>query len=151
MPKLCGVASAFLHSEPGTTGDMIHRIYIEPTTIRGERGQYYRVHYEGALLIEELWNPELEACRALLARGFVGRLEVWRFGKDHPDMLIPDIAKTAECTVEENEKRGPRFVQWTRPDDAPWNTVSSSGGIVPAVVFELGDHPPLRKKTEPAE
>lgn len=33
---------------------MIHRIYIEPTTIRGERGQYYRVHYEGALLIEEL-------------------------------------------------------------------------------------------------
>jgi hypothetical protein len=102
---------------------MPHRIYIEPTTIRGERGQYYRVHYKGAVLIDETRNPELEACRALLSRGIVGRLEIWRFGKDHSDMLIPDIAKAAECTVEENEKRGPRFVQWTRPDDAPWNAV----------------------------
>jgi len=80
---------------------MTHRIYIEPTTIRGERGQYYRVHYKGAVLIDETWNPELEACRALMARGIVGRLEAWRFGKDCPTIFIPDIAKAAECTVEE--------------------------------------------------
>ena len=52
---------------------MTHRIQIQPTTIRGERGQYYRVHYDGSVLIDETWNPELEACRALLARGIVGQ------------------------------------------------------------------------------
>jgi hypothetical protein len=132
---------------------MIHRIHIEPTTIRGERGQYYRVHYDStAVLIDETWNVELEACRALLSRGIVGRLEVWRFDKDHPDMLIPDIARAVEWTVEENEKRGPRFVRWKpRPEDVPWNAVSLSGGIAPAAVFEPGDNPPLRKETEPAE
>ena len=131
---------------------MTHRIYIELTTIRGERGQYYRVHYQGVPLIDETWNPELEACRALLARGIGGRLEVWRFCKDHPEMLIPDIAKAAECTIEENEKRGPRFVQWKpRPQDAPWTAVSLSGGIAPADLLNSGDHPPLGKKSEPAE
>jgi len=131
---------------------MTHQIYIDPTTIRGERGQYYRVHYRGAPLIDETWNPELEACRALLARGIGGRLEVWRFCKDHPDMLIPDIAKAAGSTVEENEKRGPRFAWWKpRPQAGPWNAASLSGGIAPATVFESGDHSPLRKTTEPAE
>jgi hypothetical protein len=131
---------------------MPHRIYIEPTTIRGERGQYYRVHYKGAVLIDETWNPELGACRALLSRGIVGRLEAWRFGKDYPDVLIPDIAKAAEWTVEENEKRGPRFAWWKpRPEDTARNAVSLSGGIAPATVLELGHHPPLSKKTEPAE
>ena len=33
---------------------------------------------EGGVLIEETWNPEFEACRALVARGVKGRLEVWR-------------------------------------------------------------------------
>jgi hypothetical protein len=47
---------------------MTHRIQIEPTTIRGERGQYYRVHFEDAVLIDETWNPELEACRVLSLR-----------------------------------------------------------------------------------
>jgi hypothetical protein len=95
-----------------------HRVYIEPTTIRGYRGQYYRVHYRGAPLIDETWNPEFEACRALWARGIVGRLEVWRLGKSHPDVLVPDIAKAAEWTVKENETRGPHFGRWQpRPED----------------------------------
>jgi hypothetical protein len=38
-----------------------HRIVIEPTSIRGERGQYYRVYFEGTVLIEDTWNPEFEA------------------------------------------------------------------------------------------
>src|SRR5262249_57543256 len=68
------VASAFFHSEPGTTSDMTHRIYIEPTTIRGGRSQNYRVDYQGSVLIDEAWNPQLEACRALLAPGLLGPL-----------------------------------------------------------------------------
>jgi hypothetical protein len=57
-----------------------HRIVIEPTSIRGERGQRYRVHHEGVVLLEDCWNPELEACRVLTERGINGRLEVWRSG-----------------------------------------------------------------------
>jgi hypothetical protein len=58
-----------------------HRIVIEPTTIRGERGQRYRVHHEGVVLLEDCWNPETDACRALTERGITGRLEVWRSGQ----------------------------------------------------------------------
>ena len=42
------------HDTPQAT----HRITIEPTTIRGERGQRYQVRYEGGVLIDETWNPE---------------------------------------------------------------------------------------------
>ena len=49
-----------------------HRIVIEPTSIRGERGQYYRVYFEDAVLIEDTWNLEFEACRALVAQGITG-------------------------------------------------------------------------------
>jgi hypothetical protein len=130
---------------------MTRRIYIEPTTIRGERGQRYCVYHEGAVLIDETWNPEFEACRALLGRGIVGRLEVWRFGKPHPDMLM-DIAKAAEWTVVENESHGPRFVRWKpKPDDVRWNAVSASALLPPAAVLGSGDPTPPRKETEPAE
>ena len=106
---------------------MTHQIYIAPTSIRGERGQYYRVHYQGAVLIDGTWNPELETCRALLARGIVGRLEVWRFGKSHADMVVPDIAKAAKWTIEENGKVGPRFMRWKpQPEHLAQNAVSSS-------------------------
>jgi hypothetical protein len=131
---------------------MTHRIYIEPTTIRGERGQHYRVHYEGAVLVDETWNPELEACRALLARGIASRLEVWRAGKPHPDMLVRDIAKAAEWTVKEDERRGPRFARWSaRPEDLLQDAVSCGRGIAPAAVFGSG-HPTVPKKeTEPVD
>jgi hypothetical protein len=130
---------------------MTHRIHIEPTTVRGERGLYYRVHYEGAVLVDENWNPELESCRALLARGIVGRLEIWRFGGAYPDMIIADIAKAAEWTVEESEKRGPRFTQWKqRPEDVPRNAVSLSALFPPAAGLGSGDPTLPRKETEPA-
>jgi hypothetical protein len=132
--------------------DREHRIYIEPTTIRGERGQYYRVYCQGAVLIDETWNPEFEACRVLLARGFLGRLEVWRLGKDHPDMVVRDIATAAEWTVEENEKSGPRFVRWKpRPEHLLPNAVSLSAPFAPAAVLMPGDHLSPRIETEPAE
>ena len=128
-----------------------HRIYIEPTTIRGERGQYYRVHYRGAPLIDETWNPEFDACRALIARGIVGRLEVWSFGKNHPDMLLPDIAKAAKWTVKENETRGPHFVSWQpRPEDLSQNAVPRAPAILPAAILRSGGPPLPRKETEPA-
>ena len=61
---------------------LAHRIVIEPTSIRGERGQYYRVYFRDAVLIEETWNPDFEAFRKLVARGFTAPPEVWRIGSD---------------------------------------------------------------------
>jgi hypothetical protein len=128
-----------------------HRVYIEPTTIRGDRGQYYRVHYRGASLIDETWNPEFEACRELLAQGITGRLEVWRLGKSYPDMLVRDIATAAERTVVENESHGPRFVRWKPlPEDLSQNAVSRVPGIPPAAVSGLGGTTLPRRETEPA-
>jgi len=88
----------------------------------------------------------------LLARGIVGRLEVWRFGKSHPDVLVADIAKATEWAVEESDRWGPRFARWRpRLEDAPWNAVSLSAPLLPAAVLGSGDPPPLPgKETEPA-
>jgi len=99
-----------------------HRIIIEPTTIRGERGPHYRVHFDGGVLIEETWNPEFEACRKLVARGFTGPAEIWRIGRAFPDMIVHDLEVAARYTVEENASRGPLIVPWrpwvalTQPD-----------------------------------
>src|SRR5262245_9946859 len=102
-----------------------HRIVIEPTVIRGERGQRYRVHFEGAVLIEDCWNPEPEACRALAARGITGTLEVERPSAIHPGMIIgviaPDITKAAARTVIENEKLGPVMAPWKPRPEGSWS------------------------------
>jgi hypothetical protein len=131
---------------------MTQRIQIEPTTIGGQRGQYNRVHYEGTVLIDATWNPELEGCRMLSTRGIVGRLEVWRCGKSHPDMLVPDITKAAEWTVEESDKRGPHFVRWRpRPEEVPRHAISLSVLFPPAAVLGSGDPTLARKEMEPAK
>ena len=111
-----------------------HRIVIETTSIRGERGQYYRVHFEGAVLIEDTWNPEFEACRALVARGVTGRLETWRTGK-----TVPDIEEGARWTVVENDKEGPVIKRWEpfpehlQPDAVPRGRV-----LAPAAGIDRG-------------
>jgi hypothetical protein len=86
------------------------RIIIEPISL-GERGQLYRVTHNGAVLIERSRSPELDACRALLARGISGKLQVWRPGKTAHDMQL-DIERAAGWTVLENEREGPRLVRW---------------------------------------
>jgi len=145
------VASGFPIPNQASGRNMTHHIQIEPTTIRGDRGQYYRVYYRGAPIIDETWNPEFEACRALLARGITGRLEVWRFGKSHAGLVIADIAKAAELTVEESDQRGPHFVRWrARPEDLSRNAVSDAAGIAPAAVLGSGATTLATKEIEPA-
>jgi len=112
---------------------MPRKIVIEPTSIRGERGQYYRVYFKGAVLIDDTWVPIFDACRALVTRNITGCLEVWRAGKATADLIVPDIAKAAGCTIEENEKRGPRFVRW-RP--RPEHGISRESGILPEADLE---------------
>jgi hypothetical protein len=89
---------------------MSHRIYIEPISL-GDRGYRYRVAYAGSELIESTWNPEYDACRALLALGIVGRLEIWRAGTTFPASSI-DIERGARWTVLETEREVARVVRW---------------------------------------
>ena len=114
-----------------------HRIVIEPTEIRGERGQRYRVYFQDAVLIEVTWNPEFEACRALVARGV--RLDVWRAGKTHPHMIIPDIEEAARWTVVENAREGPVIKRWEPfPEHLQPDAVSPGRVMAPAAGIDRG-------------
>jgi hypothetical protein len=100
-----------------------HRITIEPTAL-GDRGLRYRVTYASSTLIEGSRVPALDACRALVALGSTGKLEVWRSGKSWPDMQL-EIEAGAKLTVIETEKEGPRFAPWRPFSDATQDAVSS--------------------------
>jgi hypothetical protein len=111
-------------------------IVIEPTGL-GDRGHRYRVTHAGTVLIDGSRNPEFDACRALLARGLRGRLEVWRKGAAFPAMVL-DIEAAARLTVAETEREGPRFAPW-RPFsvDDDQNAVLSSTGQPRTAVLHL--------------
>jgi hypothetical protein len=87
-----------------------HRIWIEVVGL-GVSGLRYRLTHNGVTLIESTKNPEFDAARALLARGIVGQLEIWRRGASSPAMRL-DIEKGARLTVEEGDCEGLRFVRW---------------------------------------
>ena len=109
------------------TGD--HKISIERTNIRGERGQHYKVIYNGAILIEDTRNPEYEACRMLLAMDITGRLETWRPDRQAPCLRL-DIEKGARVTVQEGQRVGPRLKRWVaHPDAANLDAISCSRGL----------------------
>jgi hypothetical protein len=114
------------------TPEAARRILIEPSLIRGRRGQHYMARFGGEVIVADSWNPVFGACRLLVDRGFTGRFEVWRTGKGHPDMLIPDIEEAARWTVLENENAGPVIVRW-RPwsDDIHPDTVSDHAVLAP--------------------
>lgn len=108
-----------------------HRIEIEPVTV-GHRGQRYRVSFQGETLVESTTVPEYEGCRALVARGIGGSLEVWRKGALHPAVLIRDIANAALWTVSELDRGGLSLVRWKPfPDDA-YAKASAAGEGGPA-------------------
>ena len=83
-----------------------HRIDIECTHCTST-GARYRVTYQGETLVESARDPEYEACRALLARGIVGRLVTYGPGSAMPRMKI-DIAEGAKLRTVDSHNRGPR-------------------------------------------
>jgi hypothetical protein len=87
-----------------------HRVEITPTRL-GNRGQRYSVTYRGALLIAGTRTPAFAACRALLARGITGRLQVWRPGKSVHDMQL-DIERGAGVMITETDAHGLQVVPW---------------------------------------
>ena len=103
-------------------------------------GKYYRVLFPGCtVLIEDTWNPEFEACRALVARGITGRLETWCAGKTHPGLIFPDIEEGARWTVVENDKEGPAIKRWEPfPEHLGQDAVSSRRVLAPAAGIDRG-------------
>ena len=91
----------------------MRRVELEPIGLT-EQGQRYRVTYTGEILAEGRRNSIFDACRALLARGIIGRLEVWRKGKPGADMRL-DIERGARFAIKETATESLRIVTWE-----PW-------------------------------
>jgi hypothetical protein len=123
------------------------RVEIEPTHLT-ERGRRYRVTYAGEVLNEGRKNPIFDACRALLARGITGRLEVWRRGKTSADVQL-DIERGALFVIRETDTESLRLVPWRPHPDAislPYRrarpaaaTEASQLGAVPAALVAVLD------------
>lgn len=94
--------------------------------------------YAGETLVEGRRNPIFDACRALLARGITGRLEVWRQGKTSADMQL-DIERGAGLAICETATESLRVVPWRpwqpRPDTASPNAVSRRSAQPPAAIY----------------
>jgi hypothetical protein len=121
------------------------RVEIEQTNLT-EYGQRYRVIYSGEILAEGRRNPIFDACRALLAWGTTGRLEVWRPGKESADMQL-DIERGALSGIRETPTQSLRLVPWHpwwRTDDVDPNAVLYGGVRPPAAVCAppRGGHSP---------
>jgi hypothetical protein len=101
------------------------RIELEPIGLT-EHGRRYRVTYAGETLVEGRRNPIFDACRALLARGITGRLEVWRRGKTIADMQL-DIERDARLAILETATETLRVVPW-RPRE-PRSDITSPNAV----------------------
>ena len=101
------------------------RVEFEPIGLT-EHGRRYRVTYAGETLVEGRRNPIFDACRALLARGITGRLEVWRRGKTIADMQL-DIERDARLAILETATETLRVVPW-RPRE-PRSDITSPNAV----------------------
>jgi hypothetical protein len=86
-------------------------------------GPVYRVTYDGQTLLARCRCPLLDACRALLAKGVTGRLELCSPGSASFDVSI-DIEEGAKWTILETETESLRLVRWT---PSPWKGISRRG------------------------
>lgn len=125
-----------------------HRIDIERISL-GQRGHLYRVHHAGAVLIPSSRNPEFDACRELLLKGFSGQLECFHVGAECPALRL-DIAKGARLTVEDSDRVGPRFARWRPRSEEATDAVSCSGASPRTAENEIqvGGWPPQKDRPE---
>lgn len=74
-------------------------------------------------------DPEHDACRALVARGYVGAVTFLRNGT--PSMRVKDVQRTAGKTIEEGPQRGPLLTKWRPVPDfgRPAQGASSPLGV----------------------
>jgi hypothetical protein len=76
------------------------------------RSEPIRVSYRGETLIKSTWEPVYSSCRALVARGCKGSLEIWG-GEPYARGIVRDIEKGAKLTIIENDRVGPKLARYT--------------------------------------
>jgi hypothetical protein len=84
---------------------------LHPIWVGGRDGYRYTVLFDGKLTVERSREPELDAARALFAKGITGKLTMLD-GKTGVPRTIIDIEKAAKLTVREDRSSSPRFVTW---------------------------------------
>jgi hypothetical protein len=87
-----------------------HRVDVERTHYTSA-GARYTVTFLGEMLVEGARTPLFDACRALLARGITGTVEMYSPGSSVPRMKV-DIEEGAQLTVSEGDKAGPRLARY---------------------------------------
>ena len=91
------------------------RIYLALGRFDRKRGQFYNALLgspNGEQIVTDSFDVEFAACRALVARGVTGSLEVWHTGSEFAALRIRDIAKAASLTVREDERLVPSVVKY---------------------------------------
>jgi hypothetical protein len=88
------------------------RVFIQQSTFDRQRGQKYAVLLDGKVIVASAYDPEYAACRALVALGITGRLEVWRSEAAYPAIIIRDIEKAAGLTIREDARHGPAVIEF---------------------------------------
>lgn len=118
-------------------GQLTTKVFIERTRIAAGGALYCVTREDGSVLIGATPNAEYDACRALLAKGVTGQLEVWRKGTTFPAMRL-DIEKAAKLTVSEGVKSGPTIRPWRPFSGSP----GSDGRTQPVVSIpvDAGKH-----------
>ncbi len=86
------------------TKEAPHRIVLAVLR-RNKKRTIYSVAFRGQHLLDH-WEPELNACRLLHARGFSGVLRVRWAGADH-DATEHDIERSSMIAVVESDALGP--------------------------------------------
>ncbi len=91
-----------------SAGPLTHKItlHYKPKSRR------YSVSFEGRELVSDSFDPEFDACRALLAKGITGRLETWREGTPYPCMIL-DIELAAKLHTGTNKFGTPTFQKYS--------------------------------------
>lgn len=89
-----------------------HRVVILPVWIGGSTGYVYDVYMKDELIVSRSKVPSCDAARYLQGQGLGGMLEVYRWGKDSPDMT-GKIGVLAIKTVAESAKGPLRFMKWS--------------------------------------
>ena len=82
---------------------------LHPKWVGGRDGYRYSVICRGELIVDCSRDPECDAARALLARGYTGTLTMLD-GKTGRPRAIIDIEQAARLTTDEGPW-GPRFVK----------------------------------------
>lgn len=71
----------------------------------------YDLAIDGEVVIPGSRTPEFDACRVLLARGLIGKLEIFD-AVTRKLRLTVDIEAGAKLAVLENRNHGPRLTKW---------------------------------------